>query len=498
MIQRFTFFFLVFGAALYAEIPDRLPRVLVHYVQQQQGDISVLHTLFAVDGSTLKPRSIGERQFQGGVLIELQFKQEDSLVFQDAFRMLSPMVGDSSLINGTYLAQNRYALNDGDYQLILRVRDLAHPENIQELTTEVDIHTEKKALIISEPLFFTIPSSDMMEPTDEMEPLVPSGDYLFPESARNLRFYAEIYNLDQHADSRSLLKYYLTDLEGNIKGQYSGFKRIDPQSSIPLSSGFDLAELPRGLYFLNIEIIDQEGQQMALSRTLFYRQSAAESALTAGEEAMLARQNWLPPLEEVDSLTYLLDVLHPLGDALERVTIDNLLDNGTPVQKKRFIAAFWEKYYPLNTQAAYEDYMKVVQQMNRKYGTRALRGYRTDRGRVYLQYGAPDLVEERKYEPSMYPYEIWQYNRLNSNSSTPQVNRVFIFANLASGGDQYDVIHSNAEGEFFNDRWSIQLNRRVLPQMDIDENGSDVIQHGGRSNNNLIINGGSIDRVNRR
>jgi GWxTD domain-containing protein len=200
----------------------------------------------------------------------------------------------------------------------------------------------------------------------------------------------------------------------------------------------------------------------------------------------------------VDSLTYLLDVLHPLGDALERVTIDNLLDNGTPVQKKRFIAAFWEKYYPLNTQAAYEDYMKVVQQMNRKYGTRALRGYRTDRGRVYLQYGAPDLVEERKYEPSMYPYEIWQYNRLNSNSSTPQVNRVFIFANLASGGDQYDVIHSNAEGEFFNDRWSIQLNRRVLPQMDIDENGSDVIQHGGRSNSNLIINGGSIDRVNRR
>jgi GWxTD domain-containing protein len=494
MRASLIFLFAFFFSIAHAGIPDRVPRVLVHYVQLQQQDGSLLHTIFAVNGASLVPNSVSEGKYQGGVRIELQFHQNDSLVFQDAFEMLSPVVNDSLLLNGTFLHQSRYALKDGSYDLTMRVNDLLQPLNVQEISTEVEISTEKQALIISEPLFYSASTAE----GSDIEPLIPTGDYLFPESARFFRFFAEVYNLNQQTQNKALAKFYLTDMEGKVLGSYASFKRIDPDAKVELSGGFDLSNLARGLYFLNIELLNREGEVLSHSQTLFYRKSQIENELSSEEETFLAAQNWLPSIDEVDSLTYLLDVLHPIGDNLERLQIDNMLETATPIQKKRFIAGFWGKYYPLETQQAFNQYMEVVSQTNKKYSTRVMRGYRTDRGRVYLQYGSPDLVEDRKYEPSMYPYEIWQYNRLRSNSSTEQVNRVFIFANLGSAGDLYQLLHSNADGEYFNERWSLMLNRRVLPQMDIDENGADIIQNGGRSNSNLIINGGSLDRINRR
>jgi GWxTD domain-containing protein len=191
-------------------------------------------------------------------------------------------------------------------------------------------------------------------------------------------------------------------------------------------------------------------------------------------------------------------MLHPIADALERRQIDQLLENGSDLQRRRFIAGFWSQRYGAQSAGRFRSYLSAVRSVNDRFDARTTPGYKTDRGRVELQYGRPDLIEDRKYEPSTYPYEIWQYNRLRSESTQNQVNKVFIFANLSSAGDQYELIHSNAFGEVFNPRWSLVLNKRILPGMDIDETGSDIIQHGGRSNSNLIINGGSLDRVNRR
>jgi len=42
----------------------------------------------------------------------------------------------------------------------------------------------------------------------------------------------------------------------------------------------------------------------------------------------------------------------------------------------------------------------------------SIEGYRTDRGRVYLQYGQPNVISEQYFEPAAYPYEIWHYYQL--------------------------------------------------------------------------------------
>lgn len=472
---------------------SRFPKVLVHYVQLQQAEgNSILHTVFAVRGSSLIPRKMGEGTFQTGVRIEMQFYKGDSLFFQDAFNMLSPVVSDSLDLNTTFLHQNRYALKDGVYKLVMKVNDVAAQNAVQEISTQVRVKTEKKEAVISEPILFTGANSS------NMDPLIPSGDYFLAESTDKLQFAVEAYNLSNHVEGKALAKYYLSDGANNIMSNYASFDRIETAPVVQLKGGFNVSELTRGLYFLNIEILNQEGEVISKSQTLFYRQSSLEKLEGEMDETQFASMLWLPPVSDVDSLNYLVDALFPVTDNLDRNQINNLLDYGTPIQKKRFVANYWTTKHPDNPEQSFKEYMSVVANMNKRYGTRAVPGYKTERGRVFLQYGAPDLVEDRKYEPSMYPYEIWQYNRLSSASSREQVNRVFIFANLSSAGNHYELIHSNAEGEMFNDRWSVMLNRRVLPQMGIDETGSDIIQHGGRSNSNLIINGGSMDRINRR
>jgi len=46
---------------------------------------------------------------------------------------------------------------------------------------------------------------------------------------------------------------------------------------------------------------------------------------------------------------------------------------------------------------------------------RSAKVMKTDRGRVYLKYGPPNIISRKLYEPSSYPYEIWHYYVLGDN-----------------------------------------------------------------------------------
>lgn len=491
-------FYLAFSLALSllaeAQMGRSFPRVQMHYVQlQQNNDKSLIHTIFAVEGSSLVASAQEDGTYTGAVRIELLFTQEDSLVFGDAFEMYSPAVKDSSALQMTFLHQNRYLLEDGQYQLQMRVNDLANKGAVQEIQTEIEIRTEREQITLSDPLLFVAE-----DPKKQPDPLLPSGDYFIAQNISGLHFNCEVYNLEGSAEGSVLLRYYLSDQKEEVLSEYGSFKRLAAAADLKLNGGLNISELPRGLYYLHLDLLSRKGDTLDSHKILFYRQSDIESEDYAEHAQLLDGTDWLPPLSEKGSLRSLVDMLHPIANALERRQIDQLLENGSDLQRRRFIAGFWSQRYGAQSADRFRSYLSAVRSVNARFDARTTPGFKTDRGRVELQYGRPDLIEDRKYEPSTYPYEIWQYNRLRSESTQNQVNKVFIFANLSSAGDQYELIHSNAFGEVFNPRWSLVLNKRILPGMDIDETGSDIIQHGGRSNSNLIINGGSLDRVNRR
>jgi len=125
---------------------------------------------------------------------------------------------------------------------------------------------------------------------------------------------------------------------------------------------------------------------------------------------------------------------------------------------KRYLLNFWIKRSPENPQGEWERYYKTVKQVDKKYRTPIMPGYKTSRGRVFLQYGPPYLIETSMSERDVrYPYEIWQYDQLESASTTYQVNRVFVFVNYMLGSNDFELTHSDAVGEVYDPSWKLKV-----------------------------------------
>jgi len=101
------------------------------------------------------------------------------------------------------------------------------------------------------------------------------------------------------------------------------------------------------------------------------------------------------------------------------------------------------------------------------------RGFETDRGRVYLQYGPPNSITSRSHEPSSYPYEIWYYHQLTD----AQWNKRFVFYNPDLVTNDYELLHSNAIGENYNQTWKHDLHKRNT--MNIDPYNTEDVDRWG-------------------
>ena len=77
-------------------------------------------------------------------------------------------------------------------------------------------------------------------------------------------------------------------------------------------------------------------------------------------------------------------------------------------------------------------------------------GSKTDRGRVYLQYGEPDEMELHPNDYDKKPYEIWYYNSIEGGV-------IFVFGDI-TGYSDYELLHSTKRGELRDDNWV----RRIL------------------------------------
>ena len=86
-----------------------------------------------------------------------------------------------------------------------------------------------------------------------------------------------------------------------------------------------------------------------------------------------------------------------------------------------------------------------------------LSGYETDRGFVYLRYGAPTDVITVENETGTLPYEIWQYNTLTETNHKEIADAVFLFYKTNNMTDDFKLLHTNVEGERQNKGWRSYL-----------------------------------------
>ena len=123
-------------------------------------------------------------------------------------------------------------------------------------------------------------------------------------------------------------------------------------------------------------------------------------------------------------------------------------------------------------------YKKQVDFVEKVYGNNFQEGFETDRGRVYLQYGAPSNIVAREASPSEYPYEIWTFNKIGVFS-----NKRFVFYNPDLVNRAYRLLHSDMIGELKNNSWPQILSKRNTVNGNIDNPNQNNVDHwGGNSN----------------
>jgi GWxTD domain-containing protein len=85
--------------------------------------------------------------------------------------------------------------------------------------------------------------------------------------------------------------------------------------------------------------------------------------------------------------------------------------------KRSFLRRFWAKRDPSpgtpqnEVEATYYARIAQVDHEFREGGSARIPGWRTDRGRIYIKYGAPDEVLSRPQAGGSNPYVVWKYTR---------------------------------------------------------------------------------------
>ena len=164
-----------------------------------------------------------------------------------------------------------------------------------------------------------------------------------------------------------------------------------------------------------------------------------------------------------EQLDYFLDVIKPLASTSDLNLIESVSPRVDLELKKKVLYNFWVERNMADPYKEWLKYLDLVKSANESFGTPSRPGYKTDRGRVYLQYGAPYDVVTSVNEPGSYPYEIWFYTTLPDK----QTNIGFAFYEPTMVSNDYILMHSNARGELRDARWKIKLYENVASPSEV-------------------------------
>ncbi len=445
-----------------------------------------IETYMIVVGNSLKYVNNENSKYQGTIEITLIFRQDSVIKDFKKYNLLSPEVEDTNAINFNFIDQQRFLLPNGTYEveiIIADKNDKAIPFKSYE-TIVVDFPADK----------ITISGIELIESykkTDSVNILTKNGlemlpyiIYYYPEKIGKLTFYAEIYNTDKFfgGDEKFLLSSYIEVNENNnLYGEFKKIKKETARNVVVVLSEFDLSLLPTGNYNLVIEVRDKQNMQKAIQKLYFERDNTKVAFENKVYENANIEHTFVEMYTNKDTLASYLRCLYPISSESERMFAKNQINHNDISSIQKFFLTFWEARNAENPGKEWADYYMEVQKVNNDFGTKIRKGYETDRGRVYLEYGPPNTISKNYYEPSAYPYEIWHYYTLKN-----QKNKRFVFYNSDLSTNDFVLIHSDATGEISDYKWEQKIYGRNNPTNDIDDSG--VRDHWGRKSQEYYKN----------
>ncbi len=431
-----------------------------------------IETYLSFNANSLVYQKINETEFQGVVEITMIFKQNDTIRDFAKYELNSPVVEDTVNIRQSFIDQQRFGLPDGEYEFEIEIADKYSDKKPFRYNQMIKIEYPDNEIAISGVELVETYTKTKTENilSKSGYDLVPYVSNFFPKDKKELIFYAEIYNAKKvlGEDGKYLVNYYIKSFEtGKIISGYQRSKRLNAQEVTPVLNQFKTANLPSGNYKLVIEVKDRENK-LITSNSLFFQRSNPDIQFDLDDIAALDVSNtFAGKINNADTLKEYIKTLTPIASEFEKQFIFKQIEKSDLNTLQQFFLNFWRTRNNLNPAQAWIDYLEEVKIVDKAYSTQVKRGYETDRGRVHLQYGPPNIVTESYNEPSAYPYEIWHYYKLGEH----QRNKRFVFYTYNLVTNDFMLLHSDALGELSNYRWRVELHRRDYDPQSVDATG---------------------------
>lgn len=421
-------------------------------------------TYLTIIGKSIKFKPI-QNGFQGSVNVKLVITKSGQTVTTNNYNLLSPIDKDT-IQKSSFIDNQRYSLPNGIYAIEITLTDNNDPvkksfTSVENFTINFSSSTLSGSTIQLLQSYSKATQASCISKSGF--DLIPYTINYFSDDQNKLMFYFESYLADSilGKNENFVYSYYVERKEDLIKPEgLSGFKKQTTSSVNPLLAQFDITKLETGNYFLVIELRDKNNILQLEKRLFFQRKNINFQPLVRKDSRTV--YEFFGNYNNSDTLKMFVECLWPISSTVERDWAINQAIKKDPELMKKFIVDFWQKRTgdtldPLQLWLSYYNQVKIC---NKEFKCGKQKGYYTDRGRVFLQYGKPDQRVLQPSEPYAYPYEIWQYYRVHDKTNDQfYSNKKFVFVNKNVADDCYQLIHSDLRGEVYNDKWQYEISK---------------------------------------
>jgi GWxTD domain-containing protein len=308
--------------------------------------------------------------------------------------------------------------------------------------------------------------------------IIPRLSTFYPTELTAIPVYFELYNSSQLEDSVCGIKQMIINEKGQEMVDYTKFTRHKTTEVLPVLRKVDISMLPTGKYTLSYTLLSRS--MIELSSQTYEFERSNDIDLSMQSETVILDPNFQGSISD-DSVAYYLESLIPISKSAEVKNIISTLKSKDLEKQRKHIQAYWSLTSPGNAYDSWIRYKAQVQLVEKLYSNNFQEGFETDRGRVYLQYGAPTNIMQKENSATEYPYEIWQYNKIGNFS-----NKRFVFYNPDLVNNTYRLLHSDMIGELKNPGWPQVLAKRNTNNGNVDNPNQFMQDRWGDNSNDLF------------
>ncbi len=418
-----------------------------------------LETYLSILGKSVHFVKNDNGKFQGNVMVTMLFKQNDSIKNFLKYDLHTSEIDDTAHINFIVFDQQRLALPAGDYELDLEIADKNSGQKPFKAKDSLAINPDTKKISFSD-----IELIESFSKAPDTSPMAKSGydfipyqDYFYPQTVKKMTFYAEIYHAAELLGNETPFVVTSSIQSVETGKPIDNFFRIKREAASQVNvafNEFDISELPSGNYNLVISARDKDNNEIASRRIFIQRSNPGLKYNTISLQNVVIANSFVSQMVQADSLREYIRMCFPIASANEKLFINYNLTAGNVLTMQQFFLAFWSLRSPADPQGAWIKYYNTVMGVEKEFASTNKKGYETDRGRVYLQYGPPNERIRETMNPDSYPYEIWHYYQIANQS-----NMRFVFYTRDLALNDYVILHSSVTGEVKNVSWQYDLKR---------------------------------------